>query len=270
MSYDFSAFCGNVIQLTAKETFPPKLPVFAGCWAGDRAVPTPLAGTRGNPTPSGARPPASRHGVGKEQGCWGCARTRGAQGTKGSKKQSEASPSSAPSRPQLRRLRPLAKVKATPGRGAGVGRAGSAPASQIPPGRRQSTGMDGALAPTPGLGPTAALAPSAQGRAQPPSGLGTQFWHYGGTCWAPACCPQGGGTRRPLSGYPAEFGRRGAPGLPPCVQPSCSPGWGPAWPQGPRGQESPGGLRQPPSHRPPSFPASGGPGRGAPFQALLR
>lgn len=30
MSYDFSAFCGNVIQLAAKETFPPEL-LFAGC-----------------------------------------------------------------------------------------------------------------------------------------------------------------------------------------------------------------------------------------------
>lgn len=30
MSYDFSAFCGNVIQLAAKETSPPELP-FAGC-----------------------------------------------------------------------------------------------------------------------------------------------------------------------------------------------------------------------------------------------
>lgn len=30
MSYDFSAFCGNVIQLAAKETSPPELPL-AGC-----------------------------------------------------------------------------------------------------------------------------------------------------------------------------------------------------------------------------------------------
>lgn len=34
MSYDFSAFCGNVIQLTAKETFPPEPAVFAGRRAG--------------------------------------------------------------------------------------------------------------------------------------------------------------------------------------------------------------------------------------------
>lgn len=31
MSYDSSAFCGNVIQLTEKETFPPELPEFVGC-----------------------------------------------------------------------------------------------------------------------------------------------------------------------------------------------------------------------------------------------
>lgn len=40
MSYDFSAFCGNVIQLTAKETFPPQLLVFEGYRAG-----THMAGT---------------------------------------------------------------------------------------------------------------------------------------------------------------------------------------------------------------------------------
>lgn len=40
MSYDFSAFRGNVIQLTAKETFPPELPVFVRCRAGAHAAGT--------------------------------------------------------------------------------------------------------------------------------------------------------------------------------------------------------------------------------------
>lgn len=31
MSYDSSAFCGNVIQLAAKKTFPLELPEFVGC-----------------------------------------------------------------------------------------------------------------------------------------------------------------------------------------------------------------------------------------------
>lgn len=44
MSYDFSAFCGNVIQLAAKETFPPELPAFSGCGACAH-----VAGTRREP-----------------------------------------------------------------------------------------------------------------------------------------------------------------------------------------------------------------------------
>lgn len=63
MSYDFSAFAGNVIQLTAKETFPPELPVFVGCRAGAHAAGMercpawhPLAASRGNPVPRGAWP----------------------------------------------------------------------------------------------------------------------------------------------------------------------------------------------------------------------
>lgn len=38
MSYDFSAFCGNVIQLAAQESFPPELPVRVGCRAGGRRL----------------------------------------------------------------------------------------------------------------------------------------------------------------------------------------------------------------------------------------
>lgn len=44
MSYDFSAFCGNVIQLAAEETFPPELPAFSGCGACAH-----VAGTRREP-----------------------------------------------------------------------------------------------------------------------------------------------------------------------------------------------------------------------------
>lgn len=279
MSYDFSAFCGNVIQLTAKETFPPELPVFAGCRAGARALgqsgahPVGRDAWQSRPERSAAacEPPRGR----QRAGMLGSAKSRdagaalgpvahrcqtcGAQETKGSKKLSKASPSSAPSR-----LQGQGHARERGRRGKGQ----LSPSLPNPTGAKAEHGDGRSSCTYPRLGADrragseCSRAGAAAFRSRHP--VLAPWWELLGSCLlsprrghekaterAPCGIWQAGGTGGCLPAFSLRVAQAGGR-------------------HGHRGQESPTGLRQPPSHRPPSFPVSGGPGRAAPFQAVLR
>lgn len=132
MSYDSSAFCGNVIQLTAKETFPPELLEFVGCRTVQCSA---QPGARVIILPQGEHGTSELAGDGKEQGCHGGA----AWATKDYKKQPKTSPNSALSHPQLPACALTPLPASTPGQGhigteAGLGGTVPAPASHVPSG----------------------------------------------------------------------------------------------------------------------------------------
>lgn len=128
---------------------------------------------------------------------------------------------------------------------------------------------------SPGPDASACLQPAARDRRYkgtrsqagvPPRRLGTVV----GPSQAPACCPQ----LLPRQGHPAIW-QAGAPGLLPCTQPSFSPGWRPVGHKSMCVATGAKGAGQP--HRAAAateasvpFSASSSPGKGAPFQALLR
>ena len=160
MSYDFLAFCGNVIQLTAKATFPPELPVVAGCRAGTRAAGIerclawrPLAAPRANPAPRAARQRAGMLGQRSDPQCITAGPAVQGVGNQELRETGQdfswlcpvPSPAAGPSSPSP-------DARATAGRRAGVGRGGRAPASRSPRGQRQSTGTAGGSRTYPGSG----------------------------------------------------------------------------------------------------------------------